>query len=163
MKGFNRLLPTLGFGAVLALGVWLMWPDHRPMPQVRFTLTDGRVLGTAELRGTKLLVNFWSVSCEVCLREMPHLTTLHDSLQDRGFSVIGVAMPFDPPPAIMATVQRLEPGYPIALDVHGELSKAFGDVRITPTSFLVDREGNIRYSKQGALDMSRIRATLSTF
>ena len=149
--------------AVVALGVWLMLPEDRPMPAVTFNLTDGRTLDTEQLLGQSLLINFWSVSCEVCIRDMPRLKALHKSLEGQNFSVIGVAMSHDPPPAVIATVDRLQPGYPIALDVHGELGRAFDDVRVTPTTFLVDPRGNIRFAARGPLDESRIRATLSTF
>ena len=109
-----------------------------------------------------MLVSFWSVTCDVCLRDMPKLTRLQDSLRDEGLLVIGVAVAHDPPPAVIALVDKLKPGYDIALDVHGEISKAFGHVKVTPTVFLVDAAGNIRYSERGPLDETRIRATLLT-
>ena len=85
-------------------------------------------LRSSDLRGKSLLVTFWSVDCEICPRDMPRLSRLHDSLKAQNFMVIGVAMPHDPPPAIIATVERQNPGYPIALDVHGEVNKAFGGI-----------------------------------
>lgn len=148
---------------VIAGTAWLLWPQKEPMPEVRFTLTDGRVIESSDLRGKPVLINFWSVSCEICLRDMPALSRLHDTLQDRDFTVIGVAMPYDPPPAIQAVVEKLAPSYPIALDPRGELSAAFGKVEVTPTTFLIDREGNIRFTARGALDETRMRATVLTF
>ncbi len=148
---------------VVALAVWLLWPVARPMPDVTFNLVDGGRLDSTDLRGRPLLVNFWSVSCEICLREMPRLTRLHETLGDRGLLVLGVAMAHDPPPAVIALTKELAPGYPIALDVHGEIGRAFGDVRVTPTTFLIDPDGTIRFSSQGPLDEARIRATVATF
>jgi peroxiredoxin len=148
---------------VVAATVWLLWPANRPMPDATFNLVDGQRLSSADLRGRPVLINFWSVSCGVCLRDMPRLTRLHETLGERGLVVIGVAMPHDPPPAVIATVKEREPGYRIAVDVHGELSRAFGDVSVTPTTFLVDPDGNIRFSSQGPLDEPRIRATVATF
>lgn len=149
--------------AVLVGAIWLIKPDAQRMPDVTFNLVDGGTLDSDLLRGESLVVNFWSVSCEVCLRDMPRLRAMHESLADQGVRVIGVAMPHDPPPAVVATVERLQPGYPIALDVHGELVAAFGDVAVTPTLFLVDPQGNIRYSAHGPLDETRVRASLLTF
>lgn len=148
---------------VVAAAVWLLWPAARPMPEATYNLVDGRRLGSDDLRGRPVLVNFWSVSCGVCLRDMPRLTHLHETLAERGLLVIGVAMPYDPPPAVIAMVEERKPGYPIALDVHGELSRAFGDVSVTPTTFLIDPDGNIRFSTRGPLDEARIRATVATF
>ncbi len=150
------LLVVLGVG-------WLLWPAPRPMPQVTFNLVDGTTLHSGDLRGKSVLVNFWSVSCEVCLRDMPRLARLQQSLRDDNFLVLGVAVPHDPPPAVISTVDRLKPGYPIALDVHGEIASAFGGVEVTPTSFLIAPDGNINFSEHGPLDETRVRATLLTF
>lgn len=158
----TRALSPLVLVLVVALGAWLVWPEDRPMPETRFNLLDGRSLDTAGLRGKRVLISFWSVSCAVCLREMPQLTRLHRDLADRDFMVIGVAMPHDPPPAVIETVERLEPGYPIALDVHGEVNRAFGGIQTTPTRILVGPDGNISYAARGPLDEARLRATLLT-
>lgn len=159
----SRIWQILATVIVVGGAAWLMTASDEPMPDVTFTMVDGSTIKSSELRGRSVLVNFWSVSCAVCLRDMPRLTALHDSLADSGFRVIGVAMPSDPPPAVMAMVESKQPGYPIALDVHGELARAFGDVRVTPTSFLIDPAGNIRLTERGPLDEIRIRATLATF
>jgi peroxiredoxin len=128
-----------------------------------FNLLDGRTLHSADLRGKSVLINFWSVSCEVCLRDMPRLTRLHETMEEHGFMVIGVAVPHDPPAAVIGVVEKLEPAYPIALDVHGEISKGFGGIKVTPTTYLVGPDGNINYSERGTLDETRIRATVLTF
>jgi peroxiredoxin len=158
----GRLAGLLFATAALVAGFLWLLPEKRPMPDVTFTLTDGSQIDSQALRGKRVLVNFWSVSCAICLRDMPRLRVLHESLADRDFTVIGVAMHYDPPPAVIATIEKLAPGYPIALDVHGELARAFGNVSVTPTSFLIDRSGKIHLEKRGALDETRVRATILT-
>lgn len=160
-----KLKGLLGTAIAIALGVavWTMLPDHKPMPDARFVLLDGRSINSAELRGRPVLVNFWSVTCGVCIRDMPRLSRLQTSMADRGLMVIGVALSSDPPPVIIDLIEEKAPDYAIALDVHGEVSAAFGDIRATPTTFLIDPAGRIRYTEQGPLNENRIRATLSTF
>jgi len=158
----NLLLNAVFIGALIGT-FWWLWPSAKPMPEVTFNLLDGRTLQSQELRGRPLLINFWSVSCEVCLRDMPHLALLEKEFSDRELMVIGVAVPHDPPPAVIGAVEKMAPGYAIALDVHGEVSKAFGDVRVTPTNFLIDPDGNVRLSQRGPLDRIRLRATIATF
>ncbi len=159
----KQILPSLVAVLLLAGGVWFLASGTRPMPEVSFTLTDGRQLHSTDLRGRSVLINFWSVSCEVCLRDMPTLARLHEEMREQGLEVIGVAMPQDPPPAVMATVERLAPPYRIALDVNGELNRAFGGVQVTPTNILVGPDGNINYSERGPVDETRLRATILTF
>lgn len=159
----KRLLPALGMAAIVVAGVWYMRSSTQPMPAVAFTTTDGNTVDSSSLRGKSVLVNFWSVSCAICLRDMPHLTRLQESLGQDKFQIIGVALPSDPPPAVMSTAAKLAPGYPLALDVHGEINQAFGGVDVTPTSFLIDPQGNIRLKTHGPLDENRLRATMLTF
>lgn len=159
----KQILPTAAAVLIVVAGIWLMSSKAKPMPEVAFNLVDGRTLSSADLRGQSLLVNFWSVSCEVCLRDMPVLSRLQETMKDHGLMVIGVAVPHDPPPVVIGMVEKLGLGYPIALDVHGEVSKAFGDIKVTPTTFLIDPKGNINYSERGPLDETRIRATILTF
>lgn len=159
----TRLLRHGLLALILLGGVWLMWPHAEAIPEVTFNLVDGRTLHSSDLRGRSVLINFWSVSCAVCLRDMPRLRNLQQSLADRGLLVLGVAMPHDPPAAVISTVEKLQPGYPIALDVHGEISKAFGGIRVTPTTYLIAPDGSIKFSAQGPLDETRVRATLLTF
>lgn len=159
----KQVLPTVAAVAIVVAGIWLMSSETRPMPEVVFNLVDGRTLQSTDLRGKSVLINFWSVSCEVCLRDMPRLTRLHETMEEHDFMVIGVAVPHDPPAAVIGVVEKLEPAYPIALDVHGEVSKAFGGIKVTPTTYLVGPDGNINYSERGTLDETRIRATVLTF
>lgn len=159
----GRVASLLVAACVLTASALLLWPDRHPMPSVSFNLVDGGTVDGSSLRGRSLLVNFWSVSCAICLRDMPRLRALQQSLSGQRFTIIGVAMPHDSPAAVLAMVERLAPGFPIAFDVHGEVSRAFGDVRVTPTSFLIDPSGNIRFAERGPLDEARVRATLATF
>jgi thiol-disulfide isomerase/thioredoxin len=158
----SRVLSLLLPVVALALALWLMWPQRQPIAPVTFTLTDGTLLHSEALRGTPVLISFWSVSCDVCLRDMPKLSRLAESLADRGLRIVGVAMPYDPPPAVIATVERIQPTFPIALDVHGEIVEAFGGVNATPTVVLLDNDGAVAYRETGRLDEDRIRATFLT-
>lgn len=154
--------PQLVLALAVVGAIWLIWPTSRPIPAITFTLTDGKVLHSGDLRGKSILLTFWSISCATCLDEMPRLSELHGSLGDKGFMVLGVAMPHDPPTAVIETVARLAPAYPIALDTRGEISRSFGGVEVTPTRFLISPRGEIQYTETGVLDENRLRATLLT-
>jgi peroxiredoxin len=129
-------------------------------PAVRMTLLDGRHLDLASLRGHPVLVNFWATTCPGCVAEMPQLNKMYKELAPQGFKLIGVAMYYDPPAQVRAMRKARNINYPIVLDDNADISKAFGDVRLTPTSFLIDAQGRIVFQKLGNLDIPQLRARI---
>ena len=129
-------------------------------PTVRMTLLDGSHLDLASLRGHPVLVNFWATTCPGCVAEMPQLSKMYKELAPQGFKLIGVAMYYDPPTQVRAMRKARDISYPIALDDNAAISKAFGDVRLTPTSFLIDAQGRIVYQKLGNLDIPQLRVRI---
>lgn len=151
---------TVLLGVALLLG-WQALDRTNP-PAVDFVLTDGRHLSLQELRGRPLLISFWASDCASCLQEMPQLAELYRELAPAGLELIGVAMPHDPPPRILAVQRRLAPPYPLAFDLEARIVRAFGNVRVTPTHILVAPSGEIVFTHSGALDMVRTRDTIRT-
>lgn len=155
------------FVAVFALALigglawlWLAPAGLQRVPDITFTTIDGRKPSTAELRGRPVLVNFWATTCPGCVKEIPHLVELYDELNPKGFEIIGVAMAYDPPNQVIALSKARDINYPIALDIQNEAAIAFGDVSLTPTSFLVAPDGRIVHQQTGELDMSKLRTLI---
>jgi peroxiredoxin len=152
-------------GAVFALALlgalaylWIA-PGARA-PGVKLTLLDGGALELATLQGKPVLVTFWATTCTTCVSEMPHLVELYRELKPRGFEIVAIAMPYDPPADVAALVQARQLPYLIALDYDGAATRAFGEVRITPTSFLIGPHGRIVRRAQGSMDMAELRAQI---
>ena len=110
-----------------------------------------------ELRGQPVLINFWSISCTSCIEEIPQLAALYAELAARGLEIIAITMPYDPPSHVIALSRGKQIPYPVALDIRGEAARAFGDVRLTPTTFLVAPDGRVVAEHSGKLDMDRMR------
>ncbi len=141
---------------------WLVPTRLHQAPAADFKIVDGRILNLAELKGQPVLVVFWATTCAACIKEMPHLIDLYHELAPRGLEIIAVAMAYDPPNQVMEMRRRQQIPYPVALDIQGVLAGAFGDVRLTPTTFLVDDNGDVVFQKSGMLDFVKIRQTLQT-
>lgn len=141
--------------ACVGLGGFLWWKKvtHPAAPGIVFTLTDGRQLPLAQLRGRPVLVTFWSVSCDICREEMPALIDLYRRFGPRGLEIIGVAMPYDRPDLVMDVIKQQGLNYPVAYDLLSQAVIAFNHVIYTPDSFLIDPQGFIVMHKQGRLDM----------
>jgi peroxiredoxin len=138
---------------------WLLWPGPLA-PQATFKLIDGRQVSLTELQGRPVLINFWSTSCPSCVAEMPDLAALHHDYSERGLTIIGVAMPYDPPNRVLELAAARKLPYGVALDLDTQLVRAFGDVRVTPTHILVDPHGRIVERHTGPLSLARTRQRL---
>ena len=112
-------------------------------PQSSFTLLDGSSRTTADLKGKVALINFWATSCTTCVAEMPMLVNTYEKFRSRGYETIAVAMSYDPPSYVVNFAQTRKLPFPVAIDNTGKVTKAWGDVNVTPTTFLVNKRGEI--------------------
>lgn len=132
-----------------------------PAPLVSFkTLKNQTPLKLDEL-GKPLLVSFWSTSCAICLKEMPHLADIYDEFKPKGFEMVAVAMPFDRPSDVLELSQNEDWPFLIALDLDNRVSEAFGEIQFTPTAFLIDQNGEFVEKYVGAMDLKKFRKTLA--
>jgi peroxiredoxin len=148
---------------VLAAAVWLLRPQPEPLPGgLRLDFTDGSSQLLEQMHGRPMLVNFWSTDCQACVEELPRLAQLYREQRDQGVRLITVSAAGDPAPAVQAMVEQLALPFPVALDPQGQIARAFGVDETRPATLFVDRQGRIVRRMSGSLDMTRVRATLTT-
>jgi len=152
------MLALLALLAALAAGyLRFMQPAPGRVPDISVVSLDGRQLQLRAYQGNPLLITFWSTTCTSCVREIPHLLELYRELAPRGLEIIAIAMAHDRPDRVLAMHGAREISYPVALDLHAEAARAFGNVSLTPTSFLVSPGGRIAMRHTGSMDMARLR------
>ncbi|MDX1696698.1 MAG: TlpA disulfide reductase family protein [Thiohalobacterales bacterium] len=151
----------LAFGAVALLAIFgylLLTPvGLRHSPDISLATISGQRLQLSSYRGRPLLVTFWATSCPGCLKEMPHLIELYHELHPRGLEIIAIAMAHDPPDRVLAMSKARRIPYPVALDIDSTAAQAFGDVRMTPTSFLIAPDGRVVFQTTGQMNLARLR------
>lgn len=126
------------------------------VPQATFVLLSGRTLSTSSLRGQVYLVNFWATSCATCIKEMPQMVKTYERFKGRNFEFIAVDMSYDPLLYVTDYAATRHLPFEVAKDVGGRLAREFYDVRLTPTTFLVDKQGNIVKRILGEPDFSEL-------
>jgi peroxiredoxin len=154
--------PVLIALAVIAIAGALVYAllDRPSAPASTFTTLDGTQIDMDDLRGKVVLVNFWATSCPGCIKEMPGMIETYKQYKDRGLEIVAVAMRYDPPNYVVNFVQTRKLPFPVALDVDGAHARAFGNVQLTPTSFVIGKDGRILEQKLGELDFVKLRALL---
>jgi peroxiredoxin len=128
---------------VAALAGWWWSASGQEAPPSTFVLLDGTKRSTADLKGKVTLVNFWATSCTTCVAEMPQLVATYDKYKARGYEHLAVAMSYDPPSYVVNFAQTRKLPFPVAIDNTGAVAQAWGDVKLTPTTYLVDKRGAI--------------------
>jgi peroxiredoxin len=125
-------------------------------PQVTYSLLDGQRLGSADLKGQVVLVNFWATSCTTCVAEMPQLVATYEKFRGRGYRTVAVAMSYDPPAYVANFAESRKLPFSVAIDNTGEIARSFGDVQLTPTSLLINKRGEIVKRYVGAPDFAAL-------
>ena len=119
----------------------------RPAPD--FVLGDlaGRSVKLSEMRGRVVLLNFWYSNCPPCRKEMPELARLHERYGSKGLVVLGlnldaIFMPQAGDSELRKFLSAVTIPYPVLL-ADEAVFEAYGRVPVQPTSFLVDRKGDV--------------------
>ena len=131
------LIAAIGATAYLALN------RHSSAPDVTFLGLNGEKITPASLRGKVVMVNFWATSCTTCVGEMPKMVETYNKYKSQGLEFVAVAMSYDPPNYVLNYAQTRQLPFKVALDVSGDAAKAYGNVAMTPTTFVIDKDGKI--------------------
>jgi peroxiredoxin len=129
-------------------------------PDVTFIGIDGQKISSQDLRGKVVMVNFWATSCTTCVKEMPQMVETYNKYKGQGLEFVAVAMSYDRPDYVLnyAATRRLP--FKVALDAGGDLAKQFGDVSMTPTTFVIGKDGKILKRYLGEPDFGALHALL---
>jgi peroxiredoxin len=112
-------------------------------PEVTFIGIDGQKITSQSLRGKVVMVNFWATSCTTCVKEMPQMVETYNKFKGQGLEFVAVAMKYDPPNYVLNFAETRKLPFKVAMDSGGDIAKAFGDVALTPTTFVIDKQGKI--------------------
>jgi thiol-disulfide isomerase/thioredoxin len=92
-------------------------------------------------RGKVILVNFWATWCGPCKKELPDLIALSNELANRNVVILGIATDRITSDVAPFVADQKIP-YTVLISSE-DLEKAFGNIRVVPTSFLINSEGKI--------------------
>jgi peroxiredoxin len=91
---------------------------------------------------------------------MPALIATYNKYKARGFDTVAVAMSYDPPSYVVNFAQTRQLPFKVAIDNTGGVAKAWGDIQLTPTTFLVNKRGEIVKRYVGAPNFAELHQLL---
>jgi peroxiredoxin len=131
-----------------------------PTPAVDYVLLNGQATSSKQWAGKVMLVNFWATSCATCVKEMPQIVATHNKFKDRGFDTVAVAMSYDPPAFVAKFAETRRLPFGVAIDNTGKVAEAFGPVQMTPTTFLINKRGEIVKRYVGEPDFAALHGLI---
>jgi peroxiredoxin len=123
---------------------------NRPARDFQLKAVDGHKYALSDLKGKVVLINFWATWCAPCVGELPHLARIYEQYKERGFELLAISID---DPAKHYLVKKLAQKYRLNFPVLYDKGAAkLYDVAGYPTSLFVDRDGDMRYFQEGALE-----------
>ena len=158
-NSFKKLAMALPILVLLAFLIFTL-TKQQLAPSVIFTTIEGKKISMASLKGKVVLVNFWATDCHACVTEMPALASTYNLYKDKGFEIIAVAMPYDPPAQVLNYATQKKLPFPVMDDGFGEMTAKFDDVSVTPTTYIYNQQGKLIQYTNGALNFKKLHQLL---
>lgn len=139
---------------------FLSLATNKKVPEIAVTSITGEAIKLYQDKNNFTIINFWATDCPACIKEMPGLTDIYNQFKGQGLQIIAVSMSYDPPNQVLNFTQKNKIPFPVVLDVDGQIARSFEDIRLTPTSILIDKNGKIIDKVIGELDFNKLNALL---
>jgi len=153
----KKIIPVAALAIALAAGAGVyLNTGVSAAPASTFVLLDGSRKTTEDLKGKVTLVNFWATSCVTCVAEMPKVIATYDKYKAQGYDTLAVAMSYDPPSYVVNFAESRKLPFKVAIDNTGAVAKAWGDVALTPTTYIVNKRGEIVKRYVGEPDFAEL-------
>jgi thiol-disulfide isomerase/thioredoxin len=148
--------PPLDAGQI-ALAAW----QGVRAPDFSVITFDGNRIRLADLKGRRVILNFWATWCPPCLEELPNFIKLRSETSPANLVIIGLGT--DDPTTLMTFAPRNGINYPLALLQN--MPSPYRDVDRIPVTFVIDRNGVIQFVRFGPQDLAALKrlATRSDF
>ena len=161
---------TYGFCSVKCSDTFIKDPDAylppvlpRPAPAFEAVDLDGASFSSKALKGQWVLLDFWATWCPPCIADLPKLTDLHNRYAERGFSVVSVSIDEGKKAAkkVERMVKKRKANHPVYLDAAENPAWSAYQVRVVPTQFLINPEGQIVAQWSGKIDLEIVEAEIA--
>jgi thiol-disulfide isomerase/thioredoxin len=117
-----------------------------------FTLKTaaGETIDLNKLKGKAVVVNFWATWCGPCRAEIPGMLEVYSAFKSKGLEIVGISLDRDGWNVVSPMVKKLNITYPVVLG-NEDLVEAYGGFQAIPTTWFVDKRGNVAAKHTGSL------------
>ena len=123
----------------------------RPAPSFTVKTLEGKALKSSDLRQKPVIVDFWATWCGPCRASMPHLSAMQTRYEKQGLTVIGLSVDESGPQGVKKFANQLGVTFTLAM-ANDDVLDAYGPIRSIPTTFFINRKGDIVRRVVGYID-----------
>ena len=158
-KKYQWVIATLIATLFLVLMTNTIFPNKAP--SLKISSTKGEELMIYDVNYKFTIINFWATDCPGCIKEMPHLVDTYNKYKKQGIQVIAVSMFYDPPSQVLNFIKKNNIPFPVVIDSDNKIAQQFENIRLTPTSILINKKGQIIDQIVGEIDFNKLEKVLS--
>jgi peroxiredoxin len=133
---------SLLFSLVLSCSSGDVSRKENVAPDFSLRALDGREVRLSEYHGKIVILDFWATWCKPCRLELPHFIELYKEFSQDDLEIIGVSLDRTGSRELAAFIKEWNIPYVVVLGT-GQVVQDYGGIRGIPTTFVIDREGNI--------------------
>jgi peroxiredoxin len=147
MRSFTRYVALV----VVALFIVSCASAGDPAPNFKLKTADGKTVELKKLAGKAVVLNFWATWCGPCRQEIPGMVRVYEKYKSKGLEIVGISVDQRGWDVLKQFLAKNTITYPIVLGGQEE-AEAYGGIEAIPTTFFVDRKGNIVSKAVGAME-----------
>ena len=138
-----------------------LYPSQNEVEAPDFALEqlNGETFRLSDERGNVVVLNAWGTWCAPCREEMPDFVELQEELGPRGLRFVGAATREEGVEDVRSFAESIGVNYPIVVD-DGTVEELYGPYQVMPTTYVIDRQGRVRYYAPGMLTKDTLRPVL---
>jgi peroxiredoxin len=133
--------------------------DAKAAPLWELKDLEGKTVKLSDFKGKVVLLNFWATWCPPCRQEIPDLVALQNQYKDQGLVVLGVSLDQTGTAGVKSFATRMKINYPIVMGDE-KTAVAYGNIEAIPTTFFIDRAGNVAGMHQGGASQAMFEAAV---